>query len=55
MKHLFACAAYGAGFAVSIAGMLNGYGLTIQSWPWVIGGSLGAIVLFGIGAAIVGG
>jgi hypothetical protein len=34
--------------ALSVATTVNAYGLTIKSWPWLIFGSIGAMLLLGI-------
>jgi len=36
------------GIALSIAVLVYGYGLTVVSWGWVIGGALGHLAIYGI-------
>jgi len=38
--------------ALSIATLIHGYGLTVTSWGWVIGGAIGQLILIGIMQAI---
>ena len=52
MKALFIFIFMAAGFCLSILTMINGWGLDVESWWWVIAGSLGAIILYAIGSTI---
>jgi hypothetical protein len=36
------------GVALSIAVLVYGYGLTVVSWSWVIGGAIGHLAIYGI-------
>jgi hypothetical protein len=40
--------------AIGWAGMIYGWGLTPQSWPWIIGSSAASMVVLGLGQAIIG-
>lgn len=42
----------GTSAAVSIAGLINGYGLHVVSWGWIIGSFLVNVVLLGLIHAI---
>lgn len=35
--------------AVGWVGMIYGWGLTAVSWPWIIGTTIGSLLLIGVG------
>ena len=41
-------------YAMSWLGMIYGWGLTAQSWPWIIGSAIAGMLLLGIGSFITG-
>lgn len=43
----------GAGVGMGWMGMIYGWGLEPQSWPWIVGSTVGGIVLVAIGRAVV--
>jgi hypothetical protein len=45
----FVCAVCGLAWSVLVA--VKAYGLTIQSWPWLIFGTIGTLVLIGASGA----
>jgi len=42
------------GIAVGWIGMIYGWGLTPQSWPWIIGASAASLLLVGAGQVVSG-
>ena len=42
------------GVAIGWVGMINGWGLTPVSWPWIIGASAGSMILVGCGQLVSG-
>lgn len=40
------------GISLSWLGMIYGWGLTPQSWPWIIGSAIGSMLLIGTAGAI---
>ena len=40
------------GIILSIAVLVNGYGLTIDSWGWILGGACGSTILTIFGLTI---
>lgn len=47
-RKLLICALVIVGVSIGIATAVNGYGLVIVSWPWLIGGSFGSVVVAGL-------
>jgi hypothetical protein len=39
------------GLCWSVVVTVHAYGLTVQSWPWLIWGTIGTLVLFAAGGA----
>lgn len=41
-------------YAATWVGMIYGWGLSPQSWPWIIGTAIGGMVLLGVGSFVSG-
>ena len=43
----------GVAFCISFMVMIYGWGLEPQSWPWIIGGTIIAVLVAGIGRILL--
>lgn len=52
MKIMITVCIVALGMLLSIVVMINGWGLEVESWGWVIGGSLASVILMALGMVI---
>ena len=52
MKLMLSLCLMGLGIILSLAVMINGWGLEAESWGWIIGGSLASTILTVIGVLV---
>lgn len=54
LAFVFIALVFAGSTALGIAILVKGYGLTVASWGWVVGGAIGQLMLIGIIQAIGG-
>ena len=52
MKLALTLCLLGLGIIIGVAVMINGWGLEVESWGWVIGGWLASTILTIVGVAV---
>lgn len=52
MKIVLSVCVVALGMLLSVAVMINGWGLDAENWGWIIGGSLASMILTAVGMII---